>query len=178
MAGTIINVVTVTAPGRYAARAVARAVVSDALKLQTPSPVQLGSDARCRGAVSVLFGDVWKRPGLSVRDRSLVTVAVLAATYRPDQLISHVRLAPANGLTQDELVEALTHLAFYAGRPSHWLPNREPETRTGHLTCKNSVGQRQNSVTCGYGVLRWPYSRVRRAGLPAFWVLWVVSVLG
>ena len=49
-ADTIINVVTVTAPGRYAALAVARAVVSDALKLQAPSPIQLGSDAPCRGA--------------------------------------------------------------------------------------------------------------------------------
>src|SRR3954464_10302195 len=66
----------------------------------------------------VLFGDVWERPGLSPRDRSLVTVAVLAATYRPDQLNSHLRRALANGLTQDELVEALTHLAFYAGWPS------------------------------------------------------------
>jgi 4-carboxymuconolactone decarboxylase len=66
----------------------------------------------------VLFGDVWKRPGLSPRDRSLVTVAVLAATYRPDQLNSHLRLALTNGLTQEELVEALTHLAFYAGWPS------------------------------------------------------------
>jgi 4-carboxymuconolactone decarboxylase len=62
--------------------------------------------------------DVWKRPGLSPRDRSLVTVAVLAATYRPDQLASHLRLALAYGLSQDDLVEALTHLAFYAGWPS------------------------------------------------------------
>ena len=75
-----------------------------------PKMVQLTDD--------VLFGDVWKRPGLSPRDRSLVTVAVLAATYRPDQLNSHLRRALANGLTQDELVEALTHLAFYAGWPS------------------------------------------------------------
>jgi hypothetical protein len=50
MADTIINIVTVTAPGRYAALAVARAVVSDALKLQASSPAQLGSDARCREA--------------------------------------------------------------------------------------------------------------------------------
>jgi 4-carboxymuconolactone decarboxylase len=57
-------------------------------------------------------------PACPPRDRSLVTIAVLAATYRPDQLISHLRLALANGLTQDELVEALTHLAFYAGWPS------------------------------------------------------------
>ena len=75
-----------------------------------PKMVQLTDD--------VLFGDVWKRPGLSPRDRSLVTVAVLAATYRPDQLTSHLRRALANGLTQDELVEALTHLAFYAGWPN------------------------------------------------------------
>src|SRR4029079_17485201 len=52
-------------------------------------------------------------PACPPRDRSLVTVAVLAATYRPDQLTSHLRRALANGLTQDELVEALTHLAFY-----------------------------------------------------------------
>jgi 4-carboxymuconolactone decarboxylase len=75
-----------------------------------PKIVQLTDD--------VLFGDIWKRPGLSPRDRSLVTVAILAATYRPDQLTSHLRLALANGLTEDELVEALTHLAFYAGWPS------------------------------------------------------------
>ena len=75
-----------------------------------PKMVQLTDD--------VLFGDIWKRPGLSPRDRSLVTVAVLAATYRPDQLNSHLRLALANGLTRDELIEALTHLAFYAGWPS------------------------------------------------------------
>jgi len=66
----------------------------------------------------VLFGDVWKRPGLCPRDRSLVTVAALAATHRPDQLNSHLCLALQNGLTQEELVEALTHLAFYAGWPS------------------------------------------------------------
>ncbi|WP_327672735.1 MULTISPECIES: carboxymuconolactone decarboxylase family protein [unclassified Streptomyces] len=66
----------------------------------------------------VLFGDVWKREGLSPRDRSLITVAVLAATSRPDQLNSHLRLALENGLSQEELVEALTHVAFYAGWPS------------------------------------------------------------
>ena len=62
----------------------------------------------------------WLLPGTDYppRDRSLVTVAVLAATYRPDQLDSHLHRALANGLTRDELVEALTHLAFYAGWPS------------------------------------------------------------
>lgn len=67
---------------------------------------------------SVLFGDVWARPGLSRRDRSLVTVSALVAMNRPDQLRSHLALARQNGVTQDELVEAITQLAFYAGWPN------------------------------------------------------------
>lgn len=66
----------------------------------------------------VLFGDVWQRPGLSPRDRSLATLSALIALNRPDQLRSHLALARQNGLTEDELVETLTHLAFYAGWPS------------------------------------------------------------
>lgn len=66
----------------------------------------------------VLFGDVWARPGLSPRDRSLITVAALTATGRTDQLRSHLNLALDNGVTQDELAEAATHLAFYAGWPA------------------------------------------------------------
>ena len=66
----------------------------------------------------VLFGDIWKRPGLSPRDRSLVTVAALIAMNRPDQLRSHLQRARSNGLSETELVEAITHLAFYAGWPS------------------------------------------------------------
>ena len=67
---------------------------------------------------SVLFGDVWERPQLSKRDRSLVTVSALIAMNRPDQLRSHLVRARENGLTEQELVEAITHLAFYAGWPS------------------------------------------------------------
>jgi 4-carboxymuconolactone decarboxylase len=67
---------------------------------------------------SVLFGDVWARPGLSRRDRSLATVSALIAMNRPDQLRSHLALARENGVTREELVEAITHLAFYAGWPS------------------------------------------------------------
>ena len=67
---------------------------------------------------NVLFGDVWARPGLSPRDRSLITVSALVAMNRPDQLRSHLALARQNGVTQDELIEAVTHLAFYAGWPS------------------------------------------------------------
>lgn len=66
----------------------------------------------------VLFGDVWARPQLGRRDRSLVTVSALIAMNRPDQLRSHLALAKQNGLTEAELSEAITHLAFYAGWPS------------------------------------------------------------
>jgi len=65
-----------------------------------------------------LFGDIWERTGLSKRDRSLITVATLVALYRPEQLPGHLRRALDNGLTRDELAEAITHLAFYAGWPS------------------------------------------------------------
>jgi 4-carboxymuconolactone decarboxylase len=66
----------------------------------------------------VLFGDVWERPGLSKRDRSLITVAALVALNRTQQLPFHLQRALANGLTKDELVEAITHLAFYSGWPT------------------------------------------------------------
>jgi 4-carboxymuconolactone decarboxylase len=66
----------------------------------------------------VLFGDVWERPGLSKRDRSLITVAALVALYRPEQLRAHLGRALQNGVTKDELSELMTHLAFYAGWPS------------------------------------------------------------
>jgi 4-carboxymuconolactone decarboxylase len=65
----------------------------------------------------VLFGDVWERPGLSKRDRSLITVATLVALYRTNELPFHLRRALENGVTRDELVELITHLAFYAGWP-------------------------------------------------------------
>ena len=66
----------------------------------------------------VLFGDVWKRPGLSPRDRSLVTVASLVSLYRTNELPFHLKRALQNGVTKDELIEAITHLAFYAGWPT------------------------------------------------------------
>jgi 4-carboxymuconolactone decarboxylase len=67
---------------------------------------------------NVLFGDVWARPNLSQRDRSLVTVTALIALNRPEQLQFHLARARQNGLSEDELVETLTHLAFYAGWPN------------------------------------------------------------
>ncbi|GAA0915256.1 hypothetical protein GCM10009552_32910 [Rothia nasimurium] len=65
----------------------------------------------------MLFGDVWKRQELASRDRSLVTVAVLVAMNRVEQLPFHLRLARQNGVSSDELAELVTHLAFYAGWP-------------------------------------------------------------
>jgi 4-carboxymuconolactone decarboxylase len=64
-----------------------------------------------------LFGQVWTRPELSPRDRSLVTVATLATAGNTEQLTYHVGLARQNGVTRTELTEAITHLAFYAGWP-------------------------------------------------------------
>ena len=65
----------------------------------------------------VLFGEVWERPGLSKRDRSLITCAVLVSTYRPEQLRGHLQRALANGLSKEELSELITHIAFYGGWP-------------------------------------------------------------
>ena len=65
----------------------------------------------------VLFGDIWKRPELSPRERSLVTVSALVALYRQNELPFHFKRAIENGLTEAEVIEAITHLAFYAGWP-------------------------------------------------------------
>src|SRR5438034_9077893 len=67
---------------------------------------------------NVLYGDVWERPGLSKRDRSLITVAALTAMYRGDQLKGHIERALANGVTREEIGEVITHMAFYAGWPT------------------------------------------------------------
>jgi 4-carboxymuconolactone decarboxylase len=65
----------------------------------------------------VLFGDVWKRPQLSPRDRSLITVAALTTLGNTDQLVFHLDHAKQNGLDEAELIETITHLAFYVGWP-------------------------------------------------------------
>jgi 4-carboxymuconolactone decarboxylase len=66
----------------------------------------------------LVLGDIWERPGLSKRDRSLITVAALTALYRTNELPAHMLRARANGVTKDEMVELITHLAFYAGWPT------------------------------------------------------------
>jgi len=66
----------------------------------------------------VVYGDVWERPGLSKRDRSLITCAVLTAMYRTDELRGHLQRAVNNGVTKKELSEMITHVALYAGWPT------------------------------------------------------------
>ena len=86
---------------------------------QQPSPTR----ERLRGtfpkmieiADEVIYGDIWERPGLSKRDRSLIVVATL---YRPEQLRGHLGRALDNGVTKEEIAEVITHLAFYAGWPA------------------------------------------------------------
>jgi 4-carboxymuconolactone decarboxylase len=69
-------------------------------------------------SANVLFGNVWERPGLSKRDRSLITVASLIALYRTEQLRGHIRRALDNGVTKEEIGEVITHMAFYGGWPT------------------------------------------------------------
>src|ERR1039457_2991484 len=65
-----------------------------------------------------LFGDIWERPGLSQRDKSLITVTCLVALNRIEQVDFHLKKAFENGLTKEELIAAITHIAFYAGWPA------------------------------------------------------------
>src|SRR5712691_10898099 len=91
-------------------------------------PAQPTSPAReaIRGTVpklaeisdTLIYGEVWERPGLSKRDRSLITVATLLALGRDKQFEGHLARALANGVTRDENSELITHLAFYAGWPA------------------------------------------------------------
>jgi 4-carboxymuconolactone decarboxylase len=82
----------------------------DDLKAVAPEFAQLTED--------FLFGDIWKRPGLSQRDKSLITVTCLVALNRIEEVDIHLKKAFENGLTKEELVAAITHIAFYAGWPT------------------------------------------------------------
>ena len=83
---------------------------TDDLRAIAPEFAQLTQD--------FLFGDIWKRPGLSQRDKSLITVTCLVALNRIEQVEFHLKKAFENGLTKEELVAAITHIAFYAGWPT------------------------------------------------------------
>ncbi|MDM0045875.1 carboxymuconolactone decarboxylase family protein [Variovorax dokdonensis] len=113
----LLAVGTLAVAVAFGANAQAQAPVAPT---QTPAQRMFGDIAPKFAQLTddVLYDDVWKRPGLSPRDRSLVTVSALVAMNRPDQLRSHLIRARDNGVTQDEVVETITHLAFYAGWPS------------------------------------------------------------
>ena len=82
----------------------------DAVRAIVPKMIEVTED--------VIYGDIWERPGLSKRDRSLAVISALIATYRPEQLRGHLGRALDNGVTKDEIAEVITHLAFYSGWPA------------------------------------------------------------
>jgi 4-carboxymuconolactone decarboxylase len=86
---------------------------------QTPAQKLIGDFAPKLVSLTddVLFADVWERKELAPRDRSLITVAALIAGGNTEQLPGHLKRAKENGLTETELKEVITHLAFYAGWP-------------------------------------------------------------
>lgn len=86
---------------------------------QTPMQRMMGDFAPTFVALTddVLFGQVWSRPELSPRDRSLVTITSLVTAGNIEQLQAHIPMGLANGLTEEEIKEAITHVAFYAGWP-------------------------------------------------------------
>lgn len=73
----------------------------------------------------ILMEDLWERPGLSQRDRSLCVIAALIALHRPDQMIGHMRTGLENGLKRQEIAEAITHLAFYTSFPNAGVAARK-----------------------------------------------------
>lgn len=90
---------------------------------QTPGRKYLGEFAPKFAELNddVLFGEIWSREEeLSARDRSLVTISALIAGGNKEQLPPHLLKAKENGLTQEEIVETITHLSFYAGWPKAW----------------------------------------------------------
>lgn len=82
----------------------------------------------------MLFGDIWQRPEISQRDKSLVTITTLVALNRIEQIDFHLGFGLDNGLTEQEIVAALTHIAFYAGWPS---------AMSGFIHFKNVLEQRK-----------------------------------
>jgi 4-carboxymuconolactone decarboxylase len=90
--------------------AIAPSAARDAVRGTVPKMIEVAEE--------VIYGDIWERPGLSKRDRSLIVIASLISTYRPEQLRGHLARALDNGVTKDEIAEVITHLAFYSGWPA------------------------------------------------------------
>lgn len=88
----------------------AKSLTAETLSRVAPKLAELSKE--------VLFDDIWKRDGLSPRERSLITLAALTALGRVQQLPWHIDFAQQNGLSRKEIAEVFTHLAFYAGWPA------------------------------------------------------------
>ena len=116
LAATVMGVSALSAGTASAADPLGQASVPG----QSPAQQMFGDVAPKLAELTdkVLFGDVWERPGLSKRDRSLVTVSALVALNRTEQLRNHVARALQNGVKKDELIELFTQLAFYSGWPT------------------------------------------------------------
>ena len=124
---------------------------------------------------SVVYGEIWERPQLSKRDRSLITIAALQALYRSPQLCRHLDRGLENGLTQEEIQEVIVHVSFYSGWPggvsasgmagdvfrerglpespsaSPWVePDGTQEYTTGPYTAVPRLGELRNSLLYGY----------------------------
>jgi 4-carboxymuconolactone decarboxylase len=106
IAGTILDLVRSDQE-----KAVANAPVParEAVRGTVPKMIELSE--------TLIYGDIWERPELSKRDRSLIVIASLISQYRPEQLRGHLARALDNGVTKDEIAEVITHLAFYSGWP-------------------------------------------------------------
>ena len=113
-----------------------------------------------------MFGDIWERSGLSKRDRSLITVAMLTALYRHEQLPGHVGRALDNGVTKEELVEVITHATFYSGWPTgvQGGGHRQEGLRVSRPL---DVARRLPRVLAAAAGWRWAKFRVRRCWVKA-----------
>ena len=85
---------------------------------QLPAPEEIRDDWGRFIIETVLPEGVWSRPGLPPRDRSLITIAALCAMHYPNELRIHIGRGLDNGLTRNEISEAIMHMAVYAGFPA------------------------------------------------------------
>lgn len=112
------------APLRERGEQMRRKVAGDAfVDNSAKAAVNFGADFQ-NVATAFAWGGVWAREGLSLRDRSLVTIAVLTALHRPEELKLHINGGLRNGLTKTELEEAMIQVGVYAGFPTAVAGNR------------------------------------------------------
>lgn len=96
----------------------------------------------------VLFGDIWERPELNPRDRSLITITALVVGGNTEQLPFHLTLGRRNGLTQDEIVETITHLAFYTGWPRAMSAITATQQTLVTPALQTALGDEQTRMPC------------------------------